>query len=105
MRSLRLDEIEADRARLGTFGPDAVPGCLLGLLRRKVLSATLARSCSKKRDPGKLSPAVRCAHVDHPHRRNAGARWLDEKQARHLATLDAAPELAFCRDQEVLIER
>src|SRR6476620_3915494 len=94
MGSLRFQQIEADRARLGALDSAAVADRLLGVL---MLQKRHSRTVE---DPGKYGPAVGRAHVDHPYRRNARARWLDEEQARYLATLDAAPELAFRRAQE-----
>ena len=44
-------------------------------------------------------------HVDNSDCFDPGLRWSDPEKARGLAARDAAPELAFGRDNEVLIER
>src|ERR1700747_1139749 len=52
-----------------------------------------------------LCPRVRSAHVDDANGLYFGRRRLDAEQARGLAALDASPELPFCGQKEVLIER
>src|SRR5262249_15682975 len=54
---------------------------------------------------GKLGPGVRAAHIDNSDCLDSGLWWVDAKEARGLATLDAVPELAFSRDNQMLIER
>src|SRR6516225_8596750 len=54
---------------------------------------------------GKFRPGIRGAHIDSSDRFNPGFGWVNPKQARGLAALDATPELALSRDDEVLIKR
>ena len=53
----------------------------------------------------KLGPGVGAAHIDGPDRLDLCPWRLDAKQVRGLAGLDAAPELLFGREQEMLVER
>jgi hypothetical protein len=56
-------------------------------------------------ETGKFRPGIRGGHIDEPDRLDTGFGRLNTKLARGLAALDAAPEFAFCRDDEVLVER
>ncbi len=44
-------------------------------------------------------------HIDHANCLDPRLWWFDSKKGRGLAGLNAAPELSFRRDNEVLIER
>src|SRR5690349_1171743 len=55
-------------------------------------------------DSGKLGPGIRGAHINNTDRFDPELWRLNTKQARRLAALDTAPELALSRDNEVLIE-
>ena len=57
------------------------------------------------KDAGKLRPGIGARHVDDSDRLKARFWRIDPKQARRLAVLDAAPELAFCREDQVLVQR
>ena len=52
-------------------------------------------------DAGKFRPRIRRAHIDHTNRFDPRLRRLNAKQARGLATLDTAPELPLCGDNEM----
>jgi hypothetical protein len=54
---------------------------------------------------GKLSPGIGRTHVDDANGLNARTRWLDAKQPWRLPVLDAAPELLFGGQEQVLVER
>ena len=54
---------------------------------------------------GEFGPGVRRAHVNDPHGLNPWPGRLDAEQARRLTSLNAAPELLFRGQQEVLVER
>src|ERR1700758_4778394 len=54
---------------------------------------------------GKFGPGIGSAHVNDPDRLDPRLRWLNAKEARGLAALDTAPELAFSSHNEVLVER
>jgi hypothetical protein len=60
---------------------------------------------SPGKDCGEIRPGIGGAHIDNANRIHARSRRLDPKQGRGLATLDAAPELAFGGDNEVLVQR
>ena len=107
MGGLRLDEIKADRARLGTLGPDAVADRLLGVLRHQGFELDL----------GALMLEKRVARVERKIPANSaqefevlisttrtasmrGSRRLDQEQPWGLPGLDTAPELPLRRDQE-----
>src|ERR1700722_16808669 len=48
MTRLHVEKIEADRARLGAFGANAVSRGFLGVLGHQRFNSALARSCSRK---------------------------------------------------------
>ena len=50
-------------------------------------------------------PRVRIAHINNPDGLDPWLWRFDSEQLRWLAALDAAPELALGRDDEMLIER
>ena len=58
-----------------------------------------------RKDRRKLRPGIGRAHIDNAHRLDARLRRLDAKQARWLATLDAAPEFPLGRNDQMLVER
>jgi hypothetical protein len=87
-----------------------VPYGLLGVLRHQGLQLGLGglvfrigRSGAAE-DTGEFGLGIGRAHVDNPHRLNAGARWLGVEETRGLAVLDAAPELLFRGQKDVLVE-
>ena len=88
-----------------------MPDRLLGVLRHEALElglGILMLEVGLSRSPkhaGEFGPSVRRAHVDDPHRLDAGPRRLDAEEARGLAAFHAAPEFLFRRQKEVLIER
>src|SRR6516165_502576 len=83
---------------------------LFGVLRHQCFQFRLGPLMIQERlpgaaeQPGEFGPRIRRAHVNDPNRLDPGLRRLDTKEVRGLATLDTAPELAFCSDNEVLIE-
>src|SRR6476659_6777166 len=54
---------------------------------------------------GEFRPGVGRTHINDPAGFDPWPRWLDAKEVRGLASLDAAPELLLGRQQEVLVER
>src|SRR5215469_14604982 len=54
---------------------------------------------------GKLGPGIRAAHVYDSDRFDPRLRGFGAKEARGLATLDTAPELALGCDDKMLVER
>src|SRR5258706_3493023 len=99
MSDLRHLEVEADRARFGSLGPNTVPNRLLGILRHQLFQLRLGSFMVEKsraglaKDAGKFRPGVGCRHVDDPDRLDPRPGRLDPEQVRGLAILDAAPEL------------
>src|SRR5215469_14344407 len=84
---------------------------LFGILRHEHLQLGLRplmiQEClpGTAEQPGEFGPRIRRAHVNDPNRLDPGLWRLNPEEARGLTTLDAAPEFALCRDNEVLIER
>ena len=72
-------------------------------LRFRFLVLEVSASSTAK-DAGEFGPGIGRAHVDDPHRINAGPRRIDAEEARGLAILNAPPEFLFRGQQEVLIE-
>src|SRR4030088_1455698 len=109
MGRLHVHEIEAHRPGFGALGPDPVPDRLLGVLGHDGLEVGLGPFMLEKCRAGgakygrQIGPRVRRAHVDDPHRRDAGPGWLDPKNMRGLTNLDAAPEFLLRRQKEVLV--
>src|SRR5262249_42824428 len=111
MAALHVQDIDRHRPRFRPFCPDAVPGCLLGVFRHQsfelglsvfVLEVGLSRA---PKDAGEFGPRVRRAHVHDPHGFDPGPWWFGAEKPRGFATLDAAPEVPFRRQKEVLVER
>ena len=77
----------------------------------RLLSSALACSWSRwadsgaGKDAGELRPGIGRRHIDDPNGLDPRFWRLDPKQARGLASLDTAPELALGGDDQVLIER
>ena len=84
---------------------------LLGIPRHQAFELSLGllvlemRRLGPRKDRRELRPRIRRRHVDNAHRLNARLGWLDAEQGRGLTTLHAAPEFAFCSDDQVLVER
>ena len=87
-----------------------MPYGLLGVFRHQALELGLRILVFDKGRPGpamhagKLGPGIGRAHVDDPHRLDAGARWVDAEEARGLVALHAAPEFLFRGQEEVLVK-
>src|SRR6516225_8133981 len=83
---------------------------LFGILRHEHLQLGLRPLMIQERlpgaaeQPGEFGPRIRRAHVNDPNRLDPGLWRLNPEEVRGLATLYTAPELAFGRDNEVLIE-
>src|SRR6266850_6630979 len=101
MAALHVQDIKAHCTGFGTLGSDAMPDCLLGVLRHEplelrlgglVLEIGLARA---PEHAGEFRPGVGRAHVDDANGLNARPWRLGAEEARGLAALDAAPELLF----------
>jgi hypothetical protein len=75
----------------------------------RLLSSPLARSCARKAGWVRAKTSANFAQaleaLISTIRTDACVRWLNPKQAGHLAALHAAPELALGRHDEVLLER
>src|SRR4051812_40826235 len=109
--ALRAQKIKAHGARFRAFCLNPMPNRLPGVLRHQAFELDLcilmleigvsgAPKCT-----GEFRPGVGRAHVDDPHRLDAGARWFGAEEARGLAAFYAPPEFLFRREQEVLVER
>src|SRR6266436_6435699 len=111
MTDLRDLEVKADGARFGSLGPDAMPNCLLGILRHQLLQLNFRCFMIEKsraglaKHAGEFRPGIGGRHVDDPDRLDPGPGCLDPEQVRGFAILDAAPELLLCGEQHVLVER
>ena len=109
--ALHLQKIKTDGAGFGAPGADTVADGLLGILWHQALKFGLGSLVLEKGTAGRaeyageLGPRIGRAHINDPNSLDSGVRWLDAKEARGLAALDAAPELTFRRDNEMLIER
>src|ERR1700751_436933 len=107
---LRLDQVKAHRPRFRAFRLHPMTERLLGVLRDEALEFGLGFLVIEKGLPGgaedrrELGPGVRAGHVDDAHRRKPRARRGNPEQARGLALLDTAPELALGGDEEVLVK-
>src|SRR3954467_7993702 len=88
-----------------------MPNRLLGVLRLEAFELSLRilmltiRGSGAPKCTGEFRPGVGRAHVDDPHRLNAGARGFDAEEARGLAAFYAPPEFLFRRQKQVLVER
>src|SRR6516162_4991297 len=89
--ALPAQEIKAHRARFRSFGPDPMSDRLFSVLwhesfelrfRFLVLEVSVS---STAEDAGEFGPGIGRAHVDDPHRINAGPRRIDAEEARGLA--------------------
>src|SRR6516225_4094837 len=83
---------------------------LFGILRHEHLQLGLRPLMIQERlpgaaeQPGEFGPRIRRAHVNDPNRLDPGLWRLDTEEARGLATLYTAPELAFGSHNQMLIE-
>jgi hypothetical protein len=73
---------------LGVFGHQGLEFALGALM----VEIGCAGAAKQRRE---LGPGVRRGHVDDAHGFDPGSRRLDVDEMRHLAELDAAPELLF----------
>src|SRR5262249_35191546 len=111
MTRLRGERIKTDGARFGSLGPNAMPDRFFRVLRHQAFELGLGLLMRQIGRPGpgkdrrKLRPGIGRGHVDDAHGFNRRLRRFDAQQLRLLATLHTAPELAFGRDDQVLIER
>src|ERR1700722_17289341 len=111
MAVLLSEKVEADRAGLRTFRPDAMAGGFLSVLWHQGFELGLGSFMVEKgraggaEEPGEFRPGVRFAHVDHPNRLDPRARSLEAIGARGLTGLHAAPKSLFGGDREMLVER
>src|ERR1700679_2600478 len=108
---LLSEEIEADRARLRTFGPNAVAAHLLCVIRHQSLELGLCPLVVQKsgtrgaEETGELHPRIGAAHVDYANCFDPRPRRLNAIGARRLSGLNATPEPPLRRHQKVLVER
>src|SRR5262249_33966350 len=58
-----------------------------------------------RKDTGELRPRIGGAHVDNAYRPESRFWRFDPEQSRSLSALNATPELAFGREDEMLIKR
>src|SRR5580704_4548923 len=109
--ALHAEEVEAHRARFRALGPDAMPSRLLGILWHQTLQFCFGlfmfevRRTGPRENRSELRPGIGGAHVDDADGLDSWLWRLDPEQPRWLAALDAAPELALRRDDEMLVER
>src|SRR5450631_1040515 len=108
---LRVHEVKTDGARFGALGAQTVPGGFLGVLRHQLLQlgldalVLLIGRAGAAVGGGEFRPGVRRTHIDDPDRLQPRPWGLDPEQPWCLAVLDAAPELLFRGDQEMLVQR
>src|SRR5262245_9974524 len=111
MDGLRVNYIEAHRARFGALGAHAMPNGLLGILRHQGFEFAFGPFMVEKCTPGiakercELRPEVRRAHVDDAHGLDARPRRLGIGQMGRFTRLHAAPKFLFRRHQDAQIER
>src|SRR5690348_651875 len=88
-----------------------MPKRLLGIFWHQTLKFGLSllvlemRLVGSRKDRGKFRPSIRRGHIDNPHSLKPRFRWLDAEQLGLLAALDTTPELAFGRDDQMLVQR
>src|SRR5262249_29463138 len=111
MAALEFQDIDSHRPRFRPFRPNAVPGRLFGVLRHQSFELGLGNLVSQmglasvRKSWEESGPSFWEPLAHDPPRLDAGARWFGAEEARRLATLNAAPELLFRRQKEVLVER
>src|SRR5271166_1586460 len=77
------EKIKADRPRLRPFGPNAMAGGFLGVVRHQGFELGLSSLMVKKggtggaEEAGELRPGIRSAHVDDPDGLDPRPRRLD----------------------------
>src|ERR1700733_2957501 len=107
---LKAQEIKADGSRLRAFRPNAMADRLLRIVRHQafelgfgslMLEVSIAGA---NEDIGEFAPGIRAAHVDYMDGLNARSRWVYTEESRRFTCLDATPELALGRDDEMLVE-
>src|SRR5258707_8538799 len=107
--SLHLHEVETPRTRFGTFGPDAMPDGLLGVLRHQLLQFDLRgfmiEECSSglAKDTREFCPGIGCNDVHDPDRLDPWPWRLHPELIRRLAAFHAAPELLLRGKQKMLV--
>ena len=86
MGGASVQEIKAHGARFRAFRPDPMPDRLFGVLRHQAFQLRLGVLMLKvglsgaPKDAGEFRPGIRRAHVDDPHRLDAGARGSAPKR-------------------------
>src|ERR1700722_3539614 len=107
---LDAQEIKADSSRFRAFGPNAVADRLLRILRHQAFELGFGALMLEMRLPGasedigEFDPGVGGAHINDAHRLNTRSWRINPEESRGLTRFDATPELAFSRDDEVLVE-
>src|SRR6516165_4908308 len=105
----RLQQVKADRAGFGPLGADAMANRLFGIFRHQRLELGFGALMVQEGLPGneeyprKFRPRIRRTHIHNSDRRDPRLWWFDTKEARRFTTLDAAPELPFSRNDQVLV--
>src|ERR1700722_3250001 len=83
---------------------------LLGILGHQALELGFGPFMLKMSLPGadenvgELAPGVGARHIDDADGLDARSWRINAEESRRIAGLDASPELAFSRDDEVLVE-
>src|SRR3954471_19445903 len=96
-------QIKADRAGLGSPGPDAVAGRLLGILGNEFFQLCFCQLVLAIRRSGphiggsKLRPEIGRTHIYDPDGLEPRPGWLNAEQARRLTGLHTLPELFLSR--------
>src|SRR5215468_9499281 len=84
---------------------------LFGVLRHQCFEFRLGplmileRLPGAAEQPGEFGPRIRSTHVNDPNRLDPGLWRLNPEEARGVATLYTAPELAFGSHNQMLIQR
>src|ERR1700733_3415113 len=101
MARLHVEKIEADRARLGAFGANAVSRGFLGILGHQPFQLCLGALVFEEggaggaEQTGEFGPGIGFAHVDDPYRLDSRLRGFGAERSRWFAGLDAAPEVSL----------
>src|SRR5262249_4034219 len=110
MGRLRLQHIEAHRARFRPLGFDAMSNGLLSVFGHQGFETALGPLVIEKSAPGvaedcgEFRPGIRCAHIDDADGLDARTRRLSQDEVGDFARLYTAPEFLFRRHEDAEIK-